>query len=243
MSCEASAAVKCSPCEQSHRPCSWVVEYRRWRLQQLWEVDDAALDRLELAATTVGLASPRKTPKASPRVAPAGAGTSQASNSLPTTTSATFSGASPSKGPGQVKRKRPVTSERVTLKIPKRTATASIIAVPPPEQGTIRAPDMEPVRTRLRLEECERELGALRERAQMWEDRAQAAQESWRVAEGRGTRLQVQVDDLREEVSGLRRALAVANEQGSREGLESRVARLERRLERECSLFPPPGLC
>jgi len=51
-------------------------------------------------------------------------------------------------------------------------------------------------------------------------------------------RLQVQAAEVHEEMAGLRHALSVANEQGSREELGLRIAQLERRVEREYFFLP-----
>jgi hypothetical protein len=81
-------------------------------------------------------------------------------------------------------------------------------------------------------------LESYRERAREWEERALALSERWEIADMRADRLHAQAVEVREEMAGLRHALAVANEQGSREELGLRIAQLERRVERECLSLP-----
>ncbi len=237
LACTASAAIKCAPCEQTHRPCSWVAAYRRWRIQQVWPVDDAELDRLELAATVLVTAdsasprkpapSPEKTIKRPPLPSEREVGSSRTA------------AATAREDPG--KRKRVERDERLVVKIPRAARVSEVTASVPRSRDhenlveALAASQEEASRLRRQLEAQEREKEECRERAREWEERARSLSERWDMAEQRVDRLQAQAAEVHEEMAGLRHALSVANEQGSREELELRIAQLERRVEREYS--------
>jgi len=200
-------------------------------------VDDAELDRLELAAMTLGSVSPHKpvlspvkTIKRPPLVSDGEAGSSR---SVAVTTR-----------DEPVKRKRAGGDERLIVKIPRAARVPEVTAsgsLPRDHEGLVKAlaaSQEEASRLRQQLEAREREKEGYRERAREWEERAQALSERWEIADMRVDRLQVQAAEVHEEMAGLRHALSVANEQGSREELGLRIAQLERRVEREYSFLP-----
>lgn len=79
----ASTAIKCVPCEQSHRPCSWVAEYCRWHIKQLWGLNDAGLDCLELEASALSSSGSHKVVKVAPRSSGAEVSSSSMSVAVP----------------------------------------------------------------------------------------------------------------------------------------------------------------
>ncbi len=136
--CTASRAIKCAPCEQSHRPCSWVAAYRRWRVKEMWGVDDAALEEFGQGMVVPGPPSPRKaagTTSRVPGVEGESSGVDAAASGSPRTIKAPNmarvvipGAASPRKRP------RPSERERLVLKVPRKAAKAAATgeAVDPP---------------------------------------------------------------------------------------------------------------
>lgn len=264
----ASAAIKCSPCEHSHRPCSWVAAYRRWRVQQMWGVDEATVVRLETAATAAGLMSPRKANKATSQPSGDEAGPSGAAvvttSPQRTITRPRFFVRDEEDEPSSVRAKRKSRPEevRVVLKLPRRstTTTATTTTTTTMPTGTDssapastprgaadegkQAADLselaalreEASRLQRELEASERRADSFRQKILEWEAHSQSLRERRRADEERTSRLAAQAADQHEELVRLRRALAVATEQGHRGDLEGRVVRLERRIERKCSL-------
>jgi hypothetical protein len=261
LDCSASAAIKCAPCEQVHRPCSWVADYRRWRIKQVWEVDDEGLDRLELAATVAGSASSRKVDKVAPRSSNAGASASATSPSPVRTASGPSSSSVrvviPSAATPRKRPRRPE-DERIVLKVPRKTmatttaATATAAAsteanlqglLPRDHEGLVEKlgateRDLEVAqeelsRLRQQLQRKEEELDAQRQRALEWAASARTTADRLRVAETRVAQLEGVTADARDEVEQVRHALAQASAQQS----SRRVEQLQRRLERESFYF------
>jgi hypothetical protein len=44
--CTPSRAIKCQPCQDRHAPCSWVLDFRRWRVLRACGLDDGECDEM-----------------------------------------------------------------------------------------------------------------------------------------------------------------------------------------------------
>lgn len=182
--------------------------YRRWRLQQVWGVTEAELDRRELVATTRPAPSPRKTVKNPLREAADEAG--------------------PSDRP--VKRKRKVGEGRVVLKLPR-------VTVPPPHDGpaTVAAPyRVESSDLKRRLATLEGELAEARKEGSKWKADATASQARLKEAEQRNVQLERRMAAVQADAQAMEHALAQALAQRPLQ----RYEQLQRRISREFPRFP-----
>ena len=102
----------------------WVAAYRRWRVKEMWGVDDAALKEFGQGMVVPGPPSPRKVAKAASRV-PGMEGESSVTASSPTRMIKAPNLARvvvPSVSLSR-KRQRPSERERIVLKVPRKAAT------------------------------------------------------------------------------------------------------------------------
>lgn len=211
----------------------------------MWGVDEAELDKLKLAATTAGVASPHKatsgkaTTSRKSLVDEGEASPSRRDESLAQSASRRKPEVVLTKDAHKTKRKRPETDERLVLKIARTKSLPTVVAMgrlpsDPAGQVVARPPLHEgSPRDQRQVEELEAEVDDLRHQLREMHRKHGEELEQRVLAEQKVAMLQQQQSDLRDEVGRLRHALTVASEQGSRRELEARLVQLERRVERE----------